>query len=42
MRAHPPILWSIAGHDTAGGAGLSADQRAADAVRSRIDWSYPT
>ena len=32
MRAHPPILWSIAGHDTAGGAGLSADQRAADAL----------
>ena len=32
MRNHPPILWSIAGHDTAGGAGLSADQRAADAL----------
>jgi hydroxymethylpyrimidine kinase/phosphomethylpyrimidine kinase/thiamine-phosphate diphosphorylase len=28
----PPIIWSIAGHDTAGGAGLSADQRAADAM----------
>jgi hydroxymethylpyrimidine kinase/phosphomethylpyrimidine kinase/thiamine-phosphate diphosphorylase len=28
----PPILWSIAGMDTAGGAGLSADQRAADAL----------
>jgi hydroxymethylpyrimidine kinase/phosphomethylpyrimidine kinase/thiamine-phosphate diphosphorylase len=28
----PPILWSIAGLDTAGGAGLSADQRAADAL----------
>lgn len=27
-----PILWSIAGHDTSGGAGLSADQRAADAL----------
>ena len=27
-----PILWSIAGLDTAGGAGLSADQRAADAM----------
>jgi hydroxymethylpyrimidine kinase / phosphomethylpyrimidine kinase / thiamine-phosphate diphosphorylase len=26
-----PIIWSIAGHDSAGGAGLSADQRAADA-----------
>jgi hydroxymethylpyrimidine kinase/phosphomethylpyrimidine kinase/thiamine-phosphate diphosphorylase len=30
--ARPPILWSIAGLDTAGGAGLSADQRAADAL----------
>ena len=30
MRA--PIAWSIAGLDTAGGAGLSADQRAADAL----------
>ena len=28
----PPIIWSIAGLDTAGGAGLSADQRAADAL----------
>ncbi|MGH6645674.1 bifunctional hydroxymethylpyrimidine kinase/phosphomethylpyrimidine kinase [Aquabacterium sp.] len=28
----PPILWSIAGHDSGGGAGLSADQRAADAM----------
>ncbi len=27
----PPIVWSIAGLDTAGGAGLSADQRATDA-----------
>ncbi len=27
-----PIAWSIAGLDTAGGAGLSADQRAADAL----------
>ena len=27
----PPIVWSIAGHDSSGGAGLSADQRAADA-----------
>jgi hydroxymethylpyrimidine kinase/phosphomethylpyrimidine kinase/thiamine-phosphate diphosphorylase len=27
-----PIVWSIAGHDTSGGAGLSADQRAADAM----------
>ena len=32
MRHAPPILWSIAGHDTAGGAGLSADQRAANAL----------
>lgn len=27
-----PVIWSIAGLDTAGGAGLSADQRAADAL----------
>jgi len=27
-----PVIWSIAGLDTAGGAGLSADQRAADAM----------
>jgi len=32
MAQHPPIVWSIAGLDTAGGAGLSADQRAADAL----------
>ncbi|WP_418317634.1 bifunctional hydroxymethylpyrimidine kinase/phosphomethylpyrimidine kinase [Piscinibacter sakaiensis] len=29
--AAPPIVWSIAGTDSGGGAGLSADQRAADA-----------
>ncbi|MFG6469107.1 bifunctional hydroxymethylpyrimidine kinase/phosphomethylpyrimidine kinase [Roseateles sp. BYS87W] len=28
----PPIVWSVAGLDTGGGAGLSADQRAADAA----------
>ncbi|WP_374592386.1 PfkB family carbohydrate kinase [Aquabacterium sp.] len=28
----PPVIWSIAGHDSCGGAGLSADQRAADAL----------
>jgi len=28
----PSIIWSIAGLDSGGGAGLSADQRAADAV----------
>lgn len=28
----PPVIWSIAGQDSAGGAGLSADQRAADAL----------
>lgn len=27
-----PVVWSIAGLDPAGGAGLSADQRAADAL----------
>lgn len=32
MTSPPPIVWSIAGLDTAGGAGLSADQRAADAL----------
>ncbi|RZK99645.1 MAG: hypothetical protein EOP36_18630 [Rubrivivax sp.] len=31
-KAPPPIIWSIAGHDSSGGAGLSADQRAADAL----------
>jgi hydroxymethylpyrimidine kinase/phosphomethylpyrimidine kinase/thiamine-phosphate diphosphorylase len=28
----PPVIWSIAGLDSGGGAGLSADQRAADAA----------
>jgi hydroxymethylpyrimidine kinase/phosphomethylpyrimidine kinase/thiamine-phosphate diphosphorylase len=28
----PPIVWGIAGHDSSGGAGLSADQRAFDAM----------
>ncbi len=28
----PLVIWSIAGQDSAGGAGLSADQRAADAL----------
>lgn len=32
----PPILWSIAGMDTAGGAGLSADQRAADSLGAHL------
>ena len=32
----PPIVWSIAGLDTAGGAGLSADQRAADALDTHL------
>ncbi|MCV2421990.1 PfkB family carbohydrate kinase [Paucibacter sp. DJ2R-2] len=27
----PPVIWSLAGHDSAGGAGLSADTRAAAA-----------
>ena len=27
-----PVIWSIAGTDSAGGAGLAADQRAADAL----------
>ena len=29
--ARPPVVWSIAGTDSAGGAGIAADQRAADA-----------
>ncbi|HEY0821123.1 MAG TPA: hydroxymethylpyrimidine/phosphomethylpyrimidine kinase, partial [Rhizobacter sp.] len=32
----PPIVWSIAGHDSGGGAGLSADQRAADAAEVHL------
>lgn len=28
----PPVIWSIAGTDSGGGAGLAADQRAADAL----------
>lgn len=32
LAEHPPTVWGIAGLDTAGGAGLSADQRAADAL----------
>lgn len=31
MKRSPPAIWSIAGTDSGGGAGLSADQRAADA-----------
>lgn len=31
-RPRPPVIWSMAGLDTSGGAGLSADQRAADAL----------
>lgn len=30
--SNPPIIWSIAGTDSGGGAGLAADQRAADAL----------
>ena len=30
-QARPPVIWSIAGTDSAGGAGIAADQRAADA-----------
>lgn len=32
LHSSAPIIWSIAGLDSAGGAGLSADQRAADAL----------
>ena len=31
IGARPPIVWSIAGNDSGGGAGLSADARAAQA-----------
>ncbi|MFN3617328.1 MAG: bifunctional hydroxymethylpyrimidine kinase/phosphomethylpyrimidine kinase [Aquabacterium sp.] len=31
-RGTPPVVWHIAGLDTAGGAGLSADQRAIEAL----------
>jgi hydroxymethylpyrimidine kinase/phosphomethylpyrimidine kinase/thiamine-phosphate diphosphorylase len=31
MSGHRPIVWSLAGTDSGGGAGLSADQRMADA-----------
>ena len=32
----PPIVWSISGQDSGGGAGLSADQRAADAAEVHL------
>lgn len=32
MSTLPPIIWSIAGNDSGGGAGLTADSRAADAL----------
>lgn len=34
--AHIPIVWSISGHDSGGGAGLSADQRAAEAAEVHL------
>ncbi len=32
LEAAPPIIWSVAGHDSGGAAGLSADARAAAAL----------
>lgn len=32
----PPVIWSIAGLDSGGGAGLTADQRAADAMQVHL------
>jgi hydroxymethylpyrimidine kinase / phosphomethylpyrimidine kinase / thiamine-phosphate diphosphorylase len=36
MTTMKPIIWSIAGNDSAGGAGLAADQRAADACEVHL------
>ena len=32
QNTQKPVVWAIAGHDTAGGAGLAADSRAIDAL----------
>lgn len=32
----PPVIWTIAGTDSAGGAGIAADQRAADACEVHL------